>query len=160
MVRVDFTIELADRPGELLKVLSFIVRNQGNVVSVVHERDKARGEYVPVSLSVDFPSDEGFKRVKEELERAGTPILKSEKITEKAGITLLIVGRFNIDAVRSLEAEGVKVLGLEATLPLSKEPCIKLSLEIPAGSALKVLERINSVVKQSGGLLIPPIEVA
>ncbi|MEM2211916.1 MAG: hypothetical protein QXQ28_02185 [Candidatus Nezhaarchaeales archaeon] len=90
-------------------------------------------------------------RAYEALREEGEGVLKGVKTNN---VTLLVIGRFNVDAIRSLEAEGVKVLSLEG-----EGSCIKLNLELPVGSATRVLERIDSWVRQSGGLLIPPLEV-
>lgn len=77
----------------------------------------------------------------------------TNKNEKRVDVTLLVIGRFNLEDLQGLEVEGVEVLSLEA-----EEGCVKLSLKVPASSALTVLKRIDSSVKRSDGLLIPALE--
>jgi ACT domain-containing protein len=56
-MKIEYLVELRDAPGQLGIVLGIVSRHGGNIVSIVHERERARGEYVPVRLVLDVAED-------------------------------------------------------------------------------------------------------
>lgn len=54
-MRLELEVELRDVPGQLGFVLDQVAAFGGNVESIVHRRMDARGEWVPVALTLDIP---------------------------------------------------------------------------------------------------------
>ena len=155
-MKVGLTLGLVDKPGQLAKALEPIARYGGNIVSIIHERERVTGGYVPVSLVLDFPSKESLVRVKEELERLGIPIISSEELGDKSYITVLFIGRPRykelVDLVEGCEG---KVTALEASHPSAEGSSIKLDIEVPVALAGKVLERLKGFARENDLLMIP-----
>jgi len=156
-VKFDLTLGLVDRPGQLLTALEPIAKHGGNIISILHDREEASGGYVPVSLVVDFPSNRNFERAKKELENLGVSIIKSEEIIEKANITFILVGRLDVSRISEMETEGVRIVDFEVSAPTSKEACIRLNVEAPAGEASKIVERLKELARKEEALLISSV---
>jgi ACT domain-containing protein len=156
MLKVGLTLGLVDKPGQLAKALEPIARCGGNIVSIIHERERITGGYVPVSLVIDFPSLENLRRVKEELEELDIPIIGSEEVGDKSYITVLLIGRIEYrELIDDVEMFGGRVIALEASRPSVKGSSIKLDIETPADTVGRVLEGLRGLAEENGMVMIP-----
>ncbi len=153
-MKFDLTLGLVDRPGQLLKALEPIAKNGGNLISILHEREKITGGFIPVSLVVDFPTGEGFDRTKRELEALGVSIIKSEEIIEKSLITCILVGKINIEKITENAIEGMKIINFEASTPTSKKACTKLNIEAPVKNVIEIMSKLKEMAKKEDAVLI------
>ena len=126
-MKFDLTLGLIDRPGQLIKALEPIAKNGGNIISIIHEREKVSSGYVPVSLVVDFPTITNFEKTKRELEDVSISVIKSEEIIEKANISFILIGK--LDVRKIVEIEKARIIDFEISAPTSKEACIRLNDE-------------------------------
>ncbi|MCW4020437.1 MAG: hypothetical protein NWF14_04320 [Candidatus Bathyarchaeota archaeon] len=156
-MKFDLTLALADRPGQLLNALEPIAKNGGNIVSIIHEREKPAEGFVPVSLVVDFPSKQNLKKAIGDLKGLGVAIIKSEEIVETTRLTVILIGRMDLKKIIETRAEDVRITGFEVSTPTSKEACVKLDLEVPTGSVDKVLDELKKVSKEENAILISPV---
>lgn len=143
-MKFDLTLGLVDRPGQLLKALEPIAKNGGNIISIIHERERTTGGYVPVSLVVDFSSKRNFEKTKLELTDIDISVIKSGEVVEKIGITFILIGRLDVRKILEIEAEGARIVDFEVSAPTSKEACIKLNVE----TTLKSAERFSTKLKE------------
>jgi len=156
-LKFDLTLALLDRPGQLLKALEPIAKNSGNIISIIHEREKPTEGYVPVSLVVDFPSNQNFTRAISDLRTLDVAIIKSEEIVEKTRITLIMIGKIDLKKIIETKVEDGRVTGFEVSAPTSKEACVKVDLEVPISSVDKVLEEVKRAAKMENALLISSV---
>jgi ACT domain-containing protein len=156
-LKFDLTIALADRPGQLLKALEPIAKNGGNIISIIHEREKPAEGYVPVSLVVDFQSKQNLRKTISDLKNLDITIIKSEEIVETTRITVILIGRMDLKRLIEAKVENVRITGFEVSAPTSKEACVKLDLEVPTDSVDKVLNELRSVSKEENAILITPV---
>jgi len=56
-LKLDILIELRDSPGQLSAALATISRFGGNVISVLHEHGKRKGDFVPVRVVLEVPKE-------------------------------------------------------------------------------------------------------
>jgi ACT domain-containing protein len=56
-LRLDVLLELRDSPGQLSAALATISRFGGNVLSVLHEHGKRKGDFVPVRIVLEAPRE-------------------------------------------------------------------------------------------------------
>ncbi len=156
-MKFDLTLALADRPGQLVRALEPIAKNGGNIISIIHEREKPAEGYVPVSLVVDFPSKQNLRRTIGDLKSLGVSIIKSEEIVETTGVTLILIGKMDLKKLVETRIEDVRVVGFEVSAPTSNEACVKLELEVPTESVSKALAELKKVSKEENALLISSI---
>jgi len=156
-LKFDLTLALPDRPGQLLRALEPIAKNSGNIISIIHEREKPTEGYVPVSLVVDFPSNQNFRRAMSDLRSLDIAITKSEEIVEKTKITVILIGKIDLKKIIETKIEDGRVTGFEVSAPTSNEACVKVDLEVPINSVDKVLEEVKRVAKEKNALLISSV---
>ncbi|OYT50049.1 hypothetical protein B6U79_00435 [Candidatus Bathyarchaeota archaeon ex4484_231] len=156
-MRFDLTLALADRPGQLLKALEPIAKNGGNIISIIHEREKPAEGFVPVSLVVDFPSKWNLRKTIEDLKSLGVAIVKSEEIVELKRLTLIVIGRMGIKRLIESKLENVRITSFEVSAPTTKEACVKLDLEVPTESVDAVMDELKKVSKEENAILISPV---
>lgn len=138
-----------------MKALEPIAKSGGNIVSIIHERERLSGGYVPVSLVVDFPSAENLERTKNELSNRGIPLMRAEELIEKSNLAVLLVGQTEVkNLISIIEGEDSKVLNYEVSAPTSKEPCVRLEIEAPAQNVYKIQEKLREATKRKGLILI------
>jgi ACT domain-containing protein len=156
-LKFNMTLALADKPGQLLKALEPIARNGGNIVSIIHERDKPVEGYVPVSLIVDFPSQENFKNTINDLRRIGVAIIRFEEVIEKVRLTFILIGRVDLRSVIASRIRNARIIGLEALTPRLDEVSVKVDIEAPADIADDIIDDFKRFSKELNAILISPV---
>lgn len=153
-MRFDLTLGLADRPGQLLKALEPIAKNGGNIISIIHEREKTAGVYVPVSLVADFPTYENFRKAREDLEKIGVTVIKSEEVIERANVTAIIIGKLDFKRIVETKIKGLRIVDFEVSAPASEEACIKLNIEVPVELADEAMRELKRISREENAILI------
>jgi ACT domain-containing protein len=156
-LKFDLTLALADRPGRLVKALEPIAKNGGNIISIIHEREKPAEGYVPVSLVADFPSKNHLRKTISDLKALGVTIIKSEEILETIRVPVILIGRIDMKRLIETKVENVRITGFEVSAPTSKEACVKLDLEVPVESVDKVMDELKRVSREEKAILISPV---
>ena len=156
-MKFDLTLALADKPGQLLRALEPIAKNGGNIISIIHERDKPVEGYVPVSLVVDFPSRQNFRSAINDLKSLGIAIIKSEEVVEKVRLTFILIGGVDLRRVIESNIRDVRIIGVKASTPKLNEVSVKLDIEFPADRADEVMEELRRLSKEQNAILISPI---
>ncbi|HDN63186.1 MAG TPA: hypothetical protein ENF56_04405 [Candidatus Bathyarchaeota archaeon] len=153
-MRFSMTLSLPDRPGQLLKALEPIAKNGGNIISIVHDRNKVSGEYALVSLIADFPSKESFRETRRELEGIGISVVKSEEVVAKEDLTVIVIGRFNLDKI---VGRGLRIIDVELSNPSSEKPCMKLHVEVPKEDVKGFYNLLHELAEKEKALIITPV---
>jgi len=153
-MKVDLTLGLIDKPGQLLRALEPIAKNGGNIISIIHEREKTTGGYVPVSLVADFPTRENLEKTRKDLEGLGISIIKSEEIIEKSHVTCILIGKLDMRRIVDVETEGARIVDFEASSPTSKEACVKLNIEARVATVNDVLKKLKEMARKENAVLI------
>lgn len=156
-MKFDLTLALADRPGQLVKALEPIAKNGGNIISIIHEREKPAEGYVPVSLVADFPSKQHLRRTISDLKGLGVTIIKSQEVLETTRVPVILIGRMDLKRLIETKVENVRITGFEVSAPTSKEACVRLDLEVPTESVDEVLDELKKLSKEENAILISPV---
>lgn len=157
-MRFSLTLALPDRPGQLLRALEPIAKNGGNIVSIIHERDKPVEGYVPVSLVVDFLSRQVFRKTIDDLKSLGISVIKFEEVVERHRLTFILVGNVDIKKVIEAEREGIDIINIETMMSRTGGVSVRLEVEAPAEGVEKTITWLKRVASEQGALLIPSIE--
>jgi ACT domain-containing protein len=157
-LRFDLTLALADRPGQLLRALEPIANNGGNIISVIHERERFTASvYVPVSLVVDFPTYGNFRKAREDLEKIDVSVIRSEEVIEEASVTAILIGRIEFEKIVEAKIRGLRIVDFEVLAPTSKQACIKLNIEIPVELVDDSMKELKRISRGQNALLIASI---
>ncbi|MEM2455052.1 MAG: ACT domain-containing protein [Candidatus Bathyarchaeia archaeon] len=158
-LKFSITLALPDKPGQLLRALEPIAKNGGNIVSIIHERDKPAEGYVPVSLVVDFLSHQSFKRTIEDLMNIGITIIRSEEVIERLRLMFILIGNVDVKRVIETRIEEMHVINIEAMRSRVGEVSVRLEVEVPIDKAEKIIWELKRAADEQGAILIPPIGV-
>lgn len=156
-MKFNITLALADRPGQLLRALEPIAKNGGNIISIIHERDRSVEGYVPVSLVVDFPSSQNLKNAINELKELGIAITRSEEVIEKARLTFILIGKVDLKKILEFRVKGMEIISMEASTPRLDEVSVKLDVEMPAENVDTFIDELKGLAKMQNALLISPL---
>ncbi len=115
MITID--IELKDKPGELLKILTPISRHGANVISIIHSREEKRGGKVPVRIVIDVDDKEKLKKILEDLEKEGAIIKKIDGKDKKVYLDVVVIGHVVDTDVRDT-IDRINEIGLVEDLDL------------------------------------------
>ena len=159
-------IKLADRPGELSKVLDIIAKNKGNLFSVSHIREKKKEGSVPVVIQLEA-SPEGFSGIVKDLESHGIEItdkaiggLEESQLTQEFILIGHVIDTDIKDTIYSICDKDVMVKSLDISLKSLKDPS-SVFAEIGARN-VKALEaamrRLEALAKKKKLLLISGIQ--
>ncbi|MCS7133051.1 MAG: hypothetical protein NZ918_04980 [Aigarchaeota archaeon] len=152
-MRVRLTLALYDRPGVLLRALQEIAVNGGNIISIIHRRDRITSGYVPVSINVEFPDAASLDRAKMGIEGAGIPVIEAETL-EKAITTMIIVGCVDVETLlKRVQELGSRVAALSMTGGAAS-PCLKLVVETPSGKLRPLVDVLEKLAEEWNALLI------
>ncbi|MEM1585943.1 MAG: ACT domain-containing protein [Candidatus Bathyarchaeia archaeon] len=158
-MRFSLTLALPDKPGQLLRALEPIAKNGGNIISIIHERDKPVEGYVPVSLVVDFLSHQSFKKTIEDLRDLGITIIKSEEIIERLRLTFILIGNVDVRWIIESKMREIRLINVEAMMSRLGVVSVRFEVEVPANKAEEVIEDLKKVAGEQGALLIPSIGI-
>ena len=156
-MKFDLTLGVADKPGQLIRILEPIARNGGNIVSIIHEREAPSESYVPVSLVADFPSHENLNKAINDLRKMDIPIIRSEEIVERTRVTLILIGKMDLRKIVETKIENVRVVGFEVSAPSAKASSVKIDLEVPVDAVSKVIAKLKKIAREEKSLLISSV---
>lgn len=158
-MRLELTVGLLDRPGQLLKVLEVLAEVGCNVVSIVHERERAVEGVVPVDLIVDLPSDVGAEEVKARLEARGIAVLRLQEAVKRARLVVIASG-LSSPLPSILPQLSARVVNIEGGVGADGSASLKVTLEGALDEVGKALRELRRLVEERGGILITPLEAA
>ncbi|HOK58211.1 amino acid-binding protein [Methanothrix sp.] len=164
-MRLSMELELQDVPGQLLLALQPIRDARGNIISVVHHRDRKtpRGT-VPVRLIVEMDRSK-LEGVKRDLEKSGIVVVRAgeERFIEEVSVILVghVLDSDLGDTVSRIDSTGyAEVMDLSLSMPGVDEPSsaymkIRATGKEEMQRALKILREVGAQKKL---LVIEPVE--
>ena len=165
-MRVNLEVNLRDIPGELLRVLEPIAKYGGNIVSIIHLRDRLLkpNQRVKVNLIVEVPSQKSLENIIKEIESRGIFISKVGEVKRRRIITVALVGhivdtdlRDTIDRINDLKYALVEDVSLSMPSP-EKESSAIFEISLDEGINLKKFyEELERICKEKNLLIIREI---
>ncbi len=164
-MRITLDLEIKDVPGELIKVLHPISDHGGNIISIVHNRDKStpRGR-VPVKITFEIDR-KLFEGVMRDLKDREIDIIRvgEQRLLEKKTVLLIghIVHTDLTDTIDRIDSTGfAEVVDLQLTMPDLNYPSAALVTVSATGKKElgKALEILKDVGKKKKILVIEPVE--
>lgn len=166
-MRVSLVLELKDIPGQLVNAIEPISRSGGNIVSVVHLRErKGKGERVPVHLIIEAENQKCLDKITEELEKRDIWISEIGQVKKKERIVVVVIGhivdtdvRDTIDKIN--EIEGAMVADLNLTMPHpDHETAALMDIEVDDLEKVKpVLAKLDEIAEEKDLLVIKSLGV-
>jgi ACT domain-containing protein len=157
-------LELRDRPGELLRALEPVAENEGNLLSIFHERGNLtpRG-HIPVEVDLEA-TPEQFEAIVTELQEADISVTQAGQERYSEELTLLLVGHLvdtdlsdTLSAIQESTGASVKDLSLAAPEGTAGESSARLWLATQSGRTEAVLDAVRSIADQKDLRVVEPL---
>ncbi|AGK61638.1 ACT-domain-containing protein, predicted allosteric regulator of homoserine dehydrogenase [Archaeoglobus sulfaticallidus PM70-1] len=162
---ISIVVELEDKPGQLLKALEPISREGGNILSIIHQRDKKTPlQRVPVEISFDAKNLEIANRIIEALKESGVLVKRYNEIRLIATTSLMIIGHIVktdlSDTINRIDSTGfAEVVDLQINMPeVNKPSTAMITISATGKDELEeAVEIMRNVCRSKNLLLIEPI---
>ncbi|ACV24151.1 ACT domain-containing protein [Methanocaldococcus fervens] len=159
MITID--IELKDKPGELLRVLTPISKHGANIISIIHSREEKRGGKVPVRIVIDVDDKERLKNLLEDLEKEGAIIKKIDGKDKKVYLDVVVIGHVVDTDVRDT-IDRINEIGLVEDLDLimphpEKESSAMMRIVIDEDKIDELFYLFEELEKEKGLLFVKSI---
>lgn len=157
-------LELVDEPGELLRALSPIAENGGNLLSIFHERGSLtpRG-HIPVEVDLECPSHR-FRDIVDALRDAGVTIIQADAERYGEAVTVLLVGDLvesdlsdTLSELESCTSASVSDFSLTTDGGMSGVSSARVRLAIESGSVDNTLTTVREVAGEKGLSVVEPL---
>lgn len=157
-------LELADRPGELLRALEPIAANGGNLRAILHERGSVtpRGQ-IPVEVDLRATAEQ-FDRIVAALEEAGIDVIRAGEERYGQRLTVLLVGHLvetdlseTLAGIQAAAGGSVQGLSLSAPAGTDEPSSARLRLATQADRTDAVLETVRSIAAEKELRVIEPL---
>jgi len=163
-MKISMDIELKDIPGQLVLALKPVSDFGGNILSVLHQRDKKTPSgRIPVQLAIEI-EERKLDRLIERLEERGVNVVRIGKERLKESMVVLLIGHIVHSDIRetmdSVDSTGfAEVVELSLSMPgVDKKSSASVTLsaigEEELKEALNILER---TVNKKGIMVISSI---
>ena len=157
-------VELKDKPGQLIKTLEPISRLGGNVIGIVHKRDKITPlKKIPVEISIEIDENKVPELV-DALKASGITVREYNEVRLVTTSSLLLVGHIVhidiSDTINRIDSTGyAEVIDLHINMPQLNEPSTALITISATGkeNLRKAVELLKVICKEKKILVIEPI---
>lgn len=146
---VTMTLELSDKPGELLKALQPVADHGGNIVSVTHQRGNVtpRGT-LPVEITFEIV-EERLEGMLDDLREMGVRVAKFGEEKFHESVTVVLVGHIVrgdvTDTITDIEADGIKIVDFSLAMPEDDQDTSSARLTINATCQDKLQQAMDSI---------------
>jgi len=163
-MKIAMDIELQDIPGQLVLALEPVSDLGGNILSVLHERDKKTPSgRIPVELVFEM-DEKKLDRLVERLKERGVKVVRIGKERLKESMVVLLIGHIVHSDVRDtidcIDRTGfTEVVGLSLSMPsVAQKSSASLTLSAIGKKELKeALHILERTVNKKGIVVISPI---
>lgn len=162
---LELQANLPDNPGTLIQLLKPISDNAGNILTVVHSREKKRGQKVPVTVQFDLPGnkiEERMKNITAELVQHNIEILKVTEIVQTEIINIILLGHVFetdfVDTFKRISKTGAKIVRIEALFTDAKDISnVKFEIHVNKQFIKKMMDEIQAICQEKNLNLISEV---
>lgn len=157
-MKVNADLYVKDVPGQLVGTLDPISRVDGNIVGVVHNREKIMDQRIGVNITFEIPSAENLERLKDIWRSKDVLISKIGSVVESYPMEYMLVGDVSIGRVQSMLADARKKVDLESldvrisSKPTSSKHTVMMSAKVRRKEDIKKLDAFISKACAKDGI--------
>ena len=157
-------VELKDKPGQLLKTLEPISKLGGNILGIVHKREKITPlKKIPVEISLEIEESK-IPSLIDALKDNGITVREYNQVRLVVTTSLLLIGHIVHtdvgDTISRIDSTGfAEVVDLHINMPQLNEPSNALITISATGrdKLRKAIDLLKDVCREKGILVIEPI---
>jgi ACT domain-containing protein len=156
----SITVEVADRPGQLAKILIPLAESGCNILNVQHTRDTKKENIVNVEVTFQTDNKNKVDRVVENLKKEGLVVLSYGPELQIFRETIILIGHVFTtditDTIIEIMKNGIQVASVDARITYMEEvSSVKMVLQSKSLEKLKIgLEILEDICKRKNLFLI------
>ena len=163
---MTIVVELKDQPGQLLKALEPISRFGGNIVSVLHQRDKITPlKRIPVEITIQI-DEKKVEDLIEAIKKNGVIVRSYNKVRLTATTSLLLIGHIIHtdlgDTINRIDSTGfAEGVDMHISMPQLNQPSTAM-VTISATNEENLKKAINilkQICREKDITVIEPLEL-
>lgn len=113
-MKVNADLYVKDVPGQLVGTLDPISMVDGNIVGVVHNREKVMDQRIGVNITFEIPSAENLERLKEIWKSRDVVISRMGSVVETYSMEYMLVGKVSVRSIEELLEKAKKKISIES----------------------------------------------
>lgn len=165
MAIVSVVVELKDQPGQLLRALEPISRLGGNILSIIHQREKMTPlKRIPVEISLKI-DEERVEDLIQAIRDNEVAVREYNKIKLISTTSALLVGhivRTDLsDTIDKIDSTGfAEIVDMHINMPeLNKPSTAMITISATGKEKLhEAMSLLNKICREKGILVIEPLE--
>jgi len=164
MAIVTLVVELKDKPGQLVKVIEPVSKHRGNILSIIHQREK-KTDKVPVEISIEI-DEKNVEKLVESIRAQGVVVKSYNEVRLTATTSVMLIGHIIhtdlADTIDAVDKTGfAEVVEMHISMPCLDKPSTAM-VTISATGEDKLKEAISGlkeVCRKKNITVIEPLEV-
>lgn len=164
MALVSIVVEIKDKPGQLLKALEPISRTGGNILGILHQREKMSPlGRIPVEISIKIDEDK-VEDLIETMEGNDVVVRSYNEVRLTITTSALLVGhiiRTDLsDTINRIDSTGyAEVVDIRVNMPQLKEPSTAMITISATGKDRldEAMGLLNNVCRDKEILVVEPL---
>ncbi len=166
MAIVTLVVELKDKPGQLVKVIEPVSKHRGNVLSIVHQRDKKTPTgRIPVEISIEI-DEKNVEKLIDSIKKQGVVVRSYNEVRLTATTSVMLIGHIiHTDLANTIDAVDktgfAEVVEMHISMPYLEKPSTAM-VTISATGEERLREAINNlrkVCRRKKITVIEPLEL-
>jgi ACT domain-containing protein len=151
MAIISIVVELRDQPGQLLRVLEPISRYGGNIIGILHQREKMTPlKRIPVEISLQIHEDRVGELINA-IRKNGVVVRDYNEVKLVATTSALLVGHIIHtdlgDTIKQIDSTGyAEVIDMHISMPQLDEPSTAM-ITISATGKEKLRKAMNLLIE-------------
>lgn len=113
-MKVNADLYVKDVPGQLVGTLDPISMVDGNIVGVVHNREKVMDQRIGVNITFEIPSAENLERLKKIWKSKDVIISRMGSVVETYTMEYMLIGDISVSAVEKLLERARKKVDIDS----------------------------------------------
>ena len=165
VLKVNADLYVKDVPGQLVGTLDPISAVEGNIVGVVHNREKMMDDRIGVNITFEVGSQEQLEKLKNIWKSKDVLISRIGSVVESFPMEYMLIGNVNASYVENLLAEAQEKIGFDSvdvrysSKAGTNKHTVMISAKVRSKKDIKKLDKfISSVCKKSSILYIRGVE--
>ncbi len=165
MAIVTLVVELRDKPGQLAKVIEPVSRYRGNILSIVHKREKRTPlGNVPVEISIEI-DERNIEKLVDSIKAQGVVVKSYNEVRLTSTSSVMLIGHIIhtdlADTINAVDETGfAEVVEMHISMPYLEKPSTAIVTISATGDEKlrEALNRLKEICKKKSITVIEPLE--
>jgi ACT domain-containing protein len=149
-MRVNADLRLKDQPGQLIGALQPISDHDGNIMGVLHSREKVSGGRIAVNVNFEIRTEKGLEMILDDWRKREVDVVRIDHLFETFPLEYVLVGSIEADEMRKITdglqaLEGMESLDVRYSITGQKERTAMISGKV---RSRETISKANKLMRE------------